>query len=330
MPAPRRGLRSSSTPGDSSSQKSKQETDFAPSSYSSNPISFTASASSSSSPEQILILSPHTKLPGLNPKELTLLRKKQQKLLSSHTTVLSNVPSNPRPLEMALASTLIFAQQEAGTAFLIHPQGWLLTCSHCFGDSPEEYEEDSKMRWLLFYTGIAVQVECRFWDPKRDLALLKVIAIEADSPQLGKMPQFPYLKLSELTTPKQIARLPILCIGQPGAGDLESSNPNAKTTYDLFEISTGTLKGMVTNVDPQDCSEIGTLKHDAWTYWGHSGAPLIDEREGGLVGVHSSWDEETAMRHGIPGVTVREFLTAYGGLFGDVEGGSQENSIVVD
>jgi hypothetical protein len=48
--------------------------------------------------------------------------------------------------------------------------------------------------------------------------------------------------------------------------------------------------------------------HDAWTYWGHSGAPLVSEKDGTLVGLHSSWDDQTAMRHGIPKVAIWEFL----------------------
>ncbi|KAJ7240874.1 hypothetical protein B0H12DRAFT_1134356 [Mycena haematopus] len=68
---------------------------------------------------------------------------------------------------------------------------------------------------------------------------------------------------------------------------------------------------MVLGADPHDNSEIGTLRHDAWTYWGHSGAPLIDEAEGTLVGLHSSWDDETAMRHGVPHAAIQAFLHSH-------------------
>ena len=40
------------------------------------------------------------------------------------------------------------------------------------------------------------------------------------------------------------------------------------------------------------------LQHTCWTYWGHSGAPLFDARDGKVVGLHCAWDEETGMRHG--------------------------------
>lgn len=58
----------------------------------------------------------------------------------------------------------------------------------------------------------------------------------------------------------------------------------------------------------QDNSEIGALMHDCWTYWGHSGAPLVEVRSGLLVGLHSSWDEDTDMRRGIGGEAIGAFL----------------------
>jgi hypothetical protein len=262
-------------------------------------------ASSSKSPESITLISPGSKFPNLKSSELTLLRKKQAQLSSTAPQTLTSLPS-PAHLN-ALLSTLIFAQHEAGTAVCIHPSGWLLTCAHCFGDDEAEYLSSQKKRWLLYYTGLAVLVECRAWDPRRDLALLKIIAIETPAPgnlASGSTPVFACLKLSE-AAPKY--RLQLICIGQPGRDDLEAEG-NKKTKYNLIEISKGRLKGMVKGQDPQDNAEIGSLMHDCWTYWGHSGAPLISAEEGGLVGLHSSWDDKTAMRHGVPGVAIREFL----------------------
>ena len=39
-----------------------------------------------------------------------------------------------------------------------------------------------------------------------------------------------------------------------------------------------------------------TMQHTCWTYWGHSGAPLFDDK-GGVCGLHASWDQHTGMRH---------------------------------
>ncbi|KAJ7186105.1 trypsin-like cysteine/serine peptidase domain-containing protein [Mycena filopes] len=213
----------------------------------------------------------------------------------------------PSPhLRNALEATLIFAQYEAGTAVCVDPAGWVLTCAHCFGDTEAEYEASSKRRWLLFYTGLAVQVECRAWDLTRDLALLKIIAVEADA-----VPEaFPFL--APATTPP-IPGVRIVCIGQPGQDDLESTSAR-RTKYHLVEISEGAFRGMVPGADPQDNAEIGTLKHDAWTYWGHSGAPLVGKADGRLVGLHSSWDDQTAMRHGVPHAAISAFLEIHLGV----------------
>jgi len=99
----------------------------------------------------------------------------------------------------------------------------------------------------------------------------------------------------------------MFCIGQPGGDDFEAEG-NKKTQYNLLEISEGRFKGMVKGQDPQDSGDIGSLMHDCWAYWGHSGAPLVSFEDGSLVGLHSSWDDKTAMRHGVPGVAIKEFL----------------------
>ncbi|KAF6235748.1 hypothetical protein HO173_005943 [Letharia columbiana] len=151
------------------------------------PLTFNSqNTCSNSSP--IKIIPPGFKLPGLSPSELTLLHRKQTKLASTVTSTDHSLPNAPGLLH-ALASTLIFAQHEAGTAICIDPAGWILTCAHCFGDDETEYQADSRRRWLLFYTGLAVQVECRVWDPKRDLALLKIVAVETDGGKEGTNPR---------------------------------------------------------------------------------------------------------------------------------------------
>jgi hypothetical protein len=233
---------------------------------------------------------------------LNLLREKQKRLARNASSTLNALPK-PK-YRNALESTLIFAQYEAGTAVCVDSAGWMLTCAHCFGDTEEEYQESNKKKWLLFYTGLAVQVECRVWDGTRDLALLKVISIESSQGQERESPQFSFVPLSTGSLTKN---MPILCIGQPGRDDLESTS-DRRTKYNLVEVSQGTFRGVVPGADPQDNSDIGTLKHDAWTYWGHSGAPLVSAKDGTLIGLHSSWDDQTAMRHGIPKVAIGEFL----------------------
>lgn len=270
----------------------------------SSPVTFTPSSSSPLG-AGLRILAPGSKLPGLSSSELSLLRRKQRKLTSTASATLDSLfPTSGSHLCNALESSLVFAQHEAGSAVCIDPAGWILTCAHCFGDTEEEYQTADKRRWLLFYTGLAVQVECRVWDPKRDLAILKVIAIESSKGKTGDVSIFRFV---EPSSEALAIRTRIICIGQPGRDDLESSTAR-RTKYNLIEVSEGTFRGMVKGVDPQDNSEIGTLMHDAWTYWGHSGAPLLREENGTLIGLHSSWDDQTTMRHGVPLVALTEFL----------------------
>lgn len=247
-----------------------------------------------------IIVPGSSRLPGLKGSEISLLRAKQQKLVARASTARASLPNDSQQMHTALEASMIFAQHEAGSAVCVDPAGWVLTCAHCFGDTEEEYRRSPKRRWLLFYTGLAVQVECRAWDLTRDLALLKIIAVEC----AGDVPAFQFLLPSRHPP---ATGTPIVCIGQPGQDDLESTSAR-RTKYDLVEISEGVFRGMVPGANPQDNSEIGTLKHDAWTYWGHSGAPLIKVADGTLVGLHSSWDDQTAMRHGVPHAAIQAFL----------------------
>ncbi|KAL4974596.1 hypothetical protein BDW66DRAFT_167696 [Aspergillus desertorum] len=205
-----------------------------------------------------LIHSNRGTLPGLTPAETRLLRKKQDRLRLLRGALAKGASAYGEHVTDALNATFIFAQAEAGTAVCIHRDGWILTCAHCFGEDEQEWL-GRRCRWVLGYTGLAVQIECRIWGWRRDLALAKVVSVE-----LG----------------------------------IESEVRNAGD-------SEGRLNGLIPGADPQDNSSIGTLKHDAWTYWGHSGAPLVCMRTGVLLGLHSSWDESTAMRHGVPLVAIR-------------------------
>ncbi|KAL2813456.1 trypsin-like cysteine/serine peptidase domain-containing protein [Aspergillus cavernicola] len=265
----------------------------------------TSNTGSTSAPNTVIKLTPvnQTRLPGLTTAETRLLRKKQHRLRASKNSIRKTVSSYGANINNALSATLIFAQHEAGTAVCIDPNGWILTCAHCFGEDDQEWREN-RPKWLLDYAGLAVQVECRVWDGRRDLALARIIRVEGDA--VG-VPEIAFISLHPATSSGVYGRAHIVCIGQPGADDLESETPR-ETDYDLVEISEGRLKGLVPGADPQDNSEIGTLKHDAWTYWGHSGAPLVCRDTGALLGLHSSWDDNTAMRHGVPLVAIKEFL----------------------
>ncbi|KGO49236.1 hypothetical protein PEX1_018480 [Penicillium expansum] len=265
------------------------------------PVRFIACASI---PVEPVIIRRLARLPGLNGCDLRILRKKQNRLRESALLTAKATLNVSCHAARALASTLIFAQHEAGTAVCVDSRGWILTCAHCFGETAEEWKAE-RLKWLLYYNGLAVQVECRVWDERRDLALAKIVCVEILDEQCKGLvnPIFACVPVAESLSTSS----PIFCIGQPGADNLESVSPR-KTTYDLVELSRGRLCGIVAGADPQDNSDIGTLKHNAWTYWGHSGAPLLRRLDGALLGLHSSWDDATAMRHGVPLIAIRAFL----------------------
>lgn len=245
---------------------------------------------------------------GLRKAEREVLALKQRKLRDPQLQLGLQTSEN----RQAVAATLVFAQEEAGTAVCISDEGLLLTCAHCVADADGVGEG----RWLLFASGQAVFARCVAWDSRRDLALLQIVS--ATRPASSESPPakpnehasdaiaLPSIPIAS-SPPKPNASL--LCIGHPGSEDLEASTSGILTDYAILHTSIGRFRGLARGQDLQDNSEIGALKHDCWTYWGHSGAPLISRGgEGALVGLHSSWDDETGMRRGVPLQALRAFL----------------------
>lgn len=260
-----------------------------------------------------------TKTTGLSKKDLATLKLKRNKLLSPSSQTADFIADLPQSsageaLAAAARATLVFAQHEAGTAVCVAASGLVLTCSHCVAESAEEHAAGN-LHWLIFSSGQVVQAKCVAWDPKRDLALLQVIAAERsahhnDEPSTAE-PSFPFATIAAHAPPTPSKRLgiPLICIGHPGSEDLETdSSTSVLLNYDVLHISDGHYRGLAARQDPQDNSQIGALKHDCWTYWGHSGAPLIDAKSGEVIGLHSSWDDRTGMRRGIGWEAIQGFL----------------------
>ncbi|KXX75948.1 Glutamyl endopeptidase [Madurella mycetomatis] len=230
-----------------------------------------------------------------------LLRK--QDLLREHDILLTR--DVRRSCSDAAAATLVFAQQDAGTAVCICPSGLLLTCSHCVAETADDLNL-AAVHWLLFASGTIVGARCVAWDARRDLALLQITAAEAAEQEQGEGTlSFPAVAVADQPPPLNVR---LVCIGHPGTEDLEAEQPGVKTGYDVLHLSMGAFRGYAEGQDVQDNSEIGALQHDCWTYWGHSGAPLLDRKSGKLVGLHSSWDDQTGMRRGVPLEAIKEFL----------------------
>jgi len=248
---------------------------------------------------------------GLSKRDHAILEKKQRWL----QTYLVALPKSAKHLACALNSTALFAQEEAGTAVCIAPEGILLTCSHCVAEDAEALDF-AKDHWLVFASGHVVRARTIAWDPKKDLALIRITEAQKSEPTDGakdKSPSNPTLVQSGFpsigigtTTPAIGTKL--VCIGHPGSEDLEIGRPGVKTGYDVLHVSEGKFRGYAEGQDLQDNSEIGALMHDCWTYWGHSGAPLVEVSSGKLAGLHSSWDDETCMRRGVPLEAIKAFL----------------------
>ncbi|KAF8805922.1 hypothetical protein BYT27DRAFT_7191842 [Phlegmacium glaucopus] len=255
---------------------------------------------------------------GLDKHDLSILRKKQKWLREFK---ISKPPvRDGMDLSAVVDATLVFAQEDAGTAVCIAPEGILLTCSHCIAESAEELS-DQRQKWLIFASGQVVQTECIAWDMRRDLALLRIVSCQQPTivtppSSLSLSPvhtqSFPFVVPADLSPPLGAA---FICVGHPGSEDLEASKPGITTNYDVLHVSLGRFRGYAPGQDVQDNTEIGALMHDCWTYWGHSGAPLVEQRSGRLVGLHSSWDDQTGMRRGVGSPAIKTFLDEHVGLW---------------
>ena len=263
-------------------------------------------------------------LPALLTTELTGLAKRDLDVLQSKQALLRDLrrsmPAEASHIARAIEATLIFGQEEAGTAVCIAPQGLLLTCSHCIAESPEELDTTAG-KWLLFASGQIARAYCIAWDPIKDLALMQITGVQHSPSSMEMSSILPEMASSRTARTSTFSfpfvhtakaplrgRSALVCIGQPGSEDLEVDRAGVKTDYDVLHVSHGNFRGYAPGQDLQDNSEIGALKHDCWTYWGHSGAPLVERRTGCLVGLHSSWDETTLMRRGIAPEAIQEFL----------------------
>jgi S1-C subfamily serine protease len=175
-----------------------------------------------------------TKTTSLGSTDHALLLLKERWLRSYKIVVLKATEN----MESAVQATLVFAQEEAGTAVCISQRGFLLTCSHCVAESAEEFDKE-KSHWLLFASGRVVETKCVAWDSKRDLALLQVVSTQpvpitmASSQSQGSSTTstFPYISIAE-RAPR--IRAAMACVGHPGSEDLEADVQGIKTNYDIL------------------------------------------------------------------------------------------------
>jgi len=168
-----------------------------------------------------------------------------------------------------------------GSGCCVSPRGAILTAAHVARKLGRKVP-------VTFPDGTTRTAKCTAISEHLDLALLEI----------DRADHLPYAPIS----PNAPGAGSWICaIGQPG-----STTPAGEPTgYGAFHVSTGRIRGFQgERLAPQ---ALGGVKHDAWTYWGHSGCPLFNER-GEIVSMHNSWDSTTAMRHGVTHEAIRYFL----------------------
>ena len=216
---------------------------------------------------------------------------------------------------VAFAAAAHLIQEEAGSAVLVSPEA-LLTCAHCVSaeDDPddgsssgeEEEEEETapparvgRVKLALLADGTVLVAECAAVDEAADLALLCVRARSSMEVSASWV--------SPAAAPPR-DRAPLICIGNPSEFDLESGG-RSQFMPPVFFTSQGVYRGL-TEPARRAAIGLGGMRHNCWTYWGHSGAPLLDG-EGALCGLHNSLDPRNAARHGVALGDIQRFLAPF-------------------
>jgi hypothetical protein len=191
--------------------------------------------------------------------------------------------------DRALRATIKLVQPAAvrldnGSGVNLHPSGLVLTAGHVV-------DAVGKKKTVRFPDGTSYAGEAIYYDEALDLAVVKlagardlpVAPIAAAAPVIGDV---------------------VVAIGQPG----RYTPDGEETGYQPFHVSVGEIRGF--KKDRVGDQGLGGTKHDAWTYWGHSGCPLYGA-SGAIVALHNSWDSKTAMRHAVTWEAIVKFLDAH-------------------
>jgi S1-C subfamily serine protease len=169
-----------------------------------------------------------------------------------------------------------------GSGCCVSRKGQILTAAHVAG-------QIGQLLKVTFPDGQSHWAKCSALDAHLDLALL----------QINDNGDYPFAPAAH--APPE-ADTWVCVIGQPG-----STTPSGRATnYQPFHVSVGKIRGFKED-DRLALQTLGGTKHDAWTYWGHSGSPLFN-KQGEIVAMHNSWDSTTAMRHAVTYEAIVKFL----------------------
>jgi len=183
--------------------------------------------------------------------------------------------------------------------------GYILTCAHCVVHDDVDDDDPAKNKVgriveLVTARGKAFGAICVMACDKTDLALLHIPSSSSsfDDCSITRL-ELGCLKVGPKGSDSNGTK--IFAIGNPCDTDLETKVKNKSTGFFPFHVSEGNL---VTKVSEEIASKdgLGRQIHNAWTYWGHSGCPLvttIDNFGPCIVGLHNSWDDRNGNRHGI-------------------------------
>ena len=193
-------------------------------------------------------------------------------------------------------------------------QGFVLTCAHCIDHDDDEDEDEEKdaseslngnkrkgrAKPIVTARGVVSTGVCVAVDEGNDLALLRLPAVPEGLDMLALA-----------SDGSDVAGTPVLALGNPFDWDLEGptgAQPR-KNGFNPFWVSGGQIQGPIPFAKARD-KGVGAQRHSCWTYWGHSGCPIIDGC-GNILALHSSWDDSNGQRHGLPLSTIRAFLAKF-------------------
>ena len=231
----------------------------------------------------------------------------------------------PRFVSSTMESVCHFIQKEGETG--VHLQnGYVLSCAHVIasdtdpeGDGGDGHDGDAvidrigRIKYVVFANGSIYKTECVAVNEADDLSLLRIdfdseikmdYHEERDHEKKDHEERDHGIGTAILAETAPEIKCQLFCIGNPSNIDPEGDG-NTDFEPKIFHLSFGRLLMIKERSDG-----LGEYGHCCWTYWGHSGAPLFNDR-GHVVALHNSWDDQTGMRHAVRWEKIEKFIQLY-------------------